>query len=275
MSKTLKTVTWLCFIFLYLPIILLILASFSGGRTFSLFSDMSLHQYGELFKDEMLLKLLLNSVILALLAAVIATVLGTAASIGIVAMNKRMRAVVMNITNIPMTNPDIVTGVSLALLFVFFGRMLNTEDIMGFGTLLIAHITFCLPYVLLSVMPKLKQLDPHLNEAALDLGCTPAQSFFKVILPEIMPGVIAGSMMAFTMSLDDFVISYFVYGPKFVTLPVEIYNYTKKPLPPKIYALFTLLFTIVLVVMVLMNLLQARDSKRTDKRVRFGALGKR
>ncbi len=129
-------------------------------------------------------------------------------------------------------------------------------------TLLIAHVTFCLPYVILSVMPKISQMDPNLNEAALDLGCTPVQAFFKVIIHEIMPGIISGAMMAFTMSLDDFVISYFVYGPQFVTLPVEIYNYTKKPLQPKIYALFTLLFLIILAAMILWNLLQIRDEKR-------------
>ena len=131
---------------------------------------------------------------------------------------------------------------------------------------MIAHITFNLPYVILSVMPKLRQLNPHLNEAAQDLGCTPAQAFFRVVLPEIMPGVVSGAMMAFTMSLDDFVISYFVYGPSFTTLPVEIYNYTKKPLPSKLYALFTVLFLAILAVMIVMNLVEARDERKIKVR---------
>ena len=146
------------------------------------------------------------------------------------------------------------------------GTVLKKNHVMGFSTLLIAHITFDMPYVILSVMPKLSQMDPDLQEAALDLGCTPVQSFFKVVIHEILPGIISGALMAFTMSLDDFVISYFVYGPSFVTLPVEIYNYTKKPLQPKIYALFTLLFLVILVLMVLMNLLQLRDSKQNRSR---------
>ena len=167
------------------------------------------------------------------------------------------------VTNIPLTNPEIVTGVSLALLFAFVGTMMKINNILGFATLLIAHITFNLPYVILSVMPKLQQMDPHLREAAMDLGCTPWQAFYKVVIHEITPGIVSGALMAFTMSLDDFVISYFVYGPRFVTLPVEIYNYTKKPLQPKIYALFTLLFAAILLVMVVMNLLQERDAKRS------------
>jgi len=173
-----------------------------------------------------------------------------------------MRNVVMSLTNIPMTNPDIVTGVSLSLLFVFVGtKMLGQRDSLTFGTLLIAHITFNLPYVILNVMPKLRQMDNSLTDAAMDLGCTPTEAFFKVILPEIMPGIIAGGIMAFTMSLDDFVISYFVTGTGFITLPVEIYSYTKKPIQPKIYAMFTLLFGLIFVLMLTMNLLQIRADK--------------
>ena len=179
----------------------------------------------------------------------------------------------MTLTNIPMTNPEIVTGISLSLLFVFVGsRMLGQRNSLTFWTLLIAHITFNLPYVILNVMPKLRQLDPALQEAALDLGCTPAQAFFKVTLHEIMPGIAAGAIMSFTMSLDDFVISYFVTGMDFVTLPVEIYSYTKKPIPPKIYAMFTLLFLLILVLMIVMNLLQIRsDQKRVRGRAPGGA----
>ena len=274
MKKFTKIFTVIVFLFLYLPMIVLCVASFNSGKDVATWEGFTLHQYGELFRDGTLLPLLGNSVIVAVVAAVIATVLGTMAAVGIHNMNRRPKALAMTLTNIPMTNPDIVTGVSLALLFAFAGAMLRKNDIMGFGTLLIAHITFDMPYVILSVMPKLVQMDPDLQEAAMDLGCTPVQAFFRVVIHEILPGIISGGLMAFTMSLDDFVISYFVYGPNFVTLPVEIYNYTKKPLHPKIYALFTLLFLVILLMMVIMNLLQLRDSNRGKdgaKRRRKGA----
>ena len=173
----------------------------------------------------------------------------------------------MSLTDIPMTNPDIVTGISLSLLFVFVGsNLLGQRDALTFWTLLIAHITFNLPYVILNVMPKLSQMDKSLTDAAMDLGCTPLQSFFKVTLHEIMPGIVAGFIMAFTMSLDDFVISYFVTGMDFVTLPVEIYSYTKKPIPPKIYALFTILFLLIFALLVTMNLLQLKGDKKQSKK---------
>lgn len=257
--------TVLVFLFLYLPMIVLGVASFNAGTDIASWEGFTLSQYTALFRDGTLLPLLRNSVIVAVAAALISTVLGTMAAVGIYNMKKRPKALSMTLTNIPMTNPDIVTGVSLALLFAFVGTLLRKNHVMGFGTLLIAHITFDLPYVILSVMPKLTQMDPDLQEAALDLGCTPMQAFFRVVIHEILPGIISGALMAFTMSLDDFVISYFVYGPSFVTLPVEIYNYTKKPLPPKIYALFTLLFLVILVLMVLMNLLQLRDSRKAAR----------
>lgn len=266
MKKTLKVFTVVVFLFLYIPMVVLAVASFNTGSDIAIFEGFTLHNYAELFRDGTLLLLLRNSLIIAVLSSLIATVLGTMAALGIYSMRTKTKALVMSMTNIPMTNPDIVTGVSLALLFAFVGTMLRINAILGFVTLLIAHITFNLPYVILSVMPKLHQMDPDLQEAALDLGCTPVQAFFKVVLHEILPGVVSGAMMAFTMSLDDFVISYFVYGPSFITLPVEIYNYTKKPLQPKIYALFTLLFLIILLIMVIMNLLQARDEKRLRKR---------
>lgn len=260
MKRFQKGFTIVVLLFLYVPMIVLAVASFNSGTGMSNFQGFTLSRYAELFRDSQLLPLLGNSIITAVLSALCATVLGTAAALGIRSMKPRSRRLVIGMTNIPMTNPDIVTGVSLALLFAFFGRMLQRQDVLGFGTLLIAHITFNLPYVILSVMPKLSQMDPHLQEAAQDLGCTPVQAFFKVTIHEILPGIISGALMAFTMSLDDFVISYFVYGPKFATLPVEIYNYTKKPLHPKIYALFTLLFVVILLVMVVMNLLQMRDA---------------
>ena len=246
MKKFCKVFTVLIFLFLYLPMIVLGVASFNTGTDVATWDGFTLGQYRALFQDHTLLPLLGNSFLIAIVAAVISTVLGT--------------MVAMTLTNIPMTNPDIVTGVSLALLFAFVGTVLKKNHVMGFSTLLIAHITFDMPYVILSVMPKFTQMDPDLQEAALDLGCNPVQAFFKVVIHEILPGIISGALMAFTMSLDDFVISYFVYGPSFVTLPVEIYNYTKKPLQPKIYALFTLLFLVILILMVLMNFLQLRDS---------------
>ena len=254
--------TVLVFLFLYIPMIVLMVASFNTGSDIAVWKGFTFAQYGALFRDGARLPLLLNSVIVAVISSLAATVLGTMAALGIRAMSPRMRRVTMAVTNIPMTNPEIVTGVSLALLFAFAGQLMKIKTILGFWTLLIAHITFNLPYVILSVQPKLTQMDPNLTKAAMDLGCTPVQAFFKVVLHEIFPGIVSGALMAFTMSLDDFVISYFVYGPNFVTLPVEIYNYTKKPLHPKIYALFTLLFLAILLVMLLMNILQARDTAR-------------
>ena len=262
MKKVNRLITILVFIFLYVPMIVLAVASFNEGMDIAVFKGFTLDQYRELFRDDDLLALLGNSAIIAVLSTLIATVLGTMAALGIHNMKGRLRSAVMTLTNISMTNPEIVTGVSLALLFAFVGVALRIQSVLGFWTLLIAHVTFGLPYVILNVMPKLSQMDPDLTEAALDLGCTPVQAFFKVVLHEIMPGVISGALMAFTMSLDDFVISYFVTGSGFVTLPVEIYSYTKKPIQPKVYALFTLMFLAILILMVVMNLLQARDKSR-------------
>ena len=266
MRKVNRVITVLIFIFLYIPMIVLAVASFNQGMDIAVFKGFTFNQYKELFRDRHLLGLLLNSVIVAVLSSLLATLLGTAAAMGIHRMRGRLRSAVMTMTNIPMTNPEIVTGVSLALLFAFVGTTLRIHSVLGFWTLLIAHITFNLPYVILNVMPKLSQMDPDLTEAALDLGCTPVQAFFKVTIHEILPGILSGALMAFTMSLDDFVISYFVTGSGFVTLPVEIYSYTKKPIQPKVYAMFTLMFLAILLMMVVMNLLQARDhGKKTRK----------
>ena len=264
-----RTVTVLVFIFLYVPMIVLAVAAFNSGTDIASFKGFTLSQYANLFRDSALLTLLRNSLIVALLSSFLATVFGTMAAVGVHSMKGRLRSAVMTMTNIPMTNPDIVTGVALALLFAFLGTALRRSDMLSFWTLLIAHITFNLPYVILNVMPKLQQMDKDLVEAALDLGCTPMQAFSKVVIHEIMPGVISGALMAFTMSLDDFVISYFVTGSRFITLPVEIYNYVKKPIQPKIYALFTLMFITILILMSLMNLLQAKsDRSRAQRRVR-------
>ena len=257
-----RLITILIFIFLYIPMVVLIVASFSTGKDVTQFEGFTLMRYAEVFQDRSLLTLLGNSILISVLSATIATVFGTVASVGIHSLKPKARKTVMGLTNIPMTNPDIVTGISLSLLFVFVGtKMLGQRNSLTFWTLLIAHVTFNLPYVILNVMPKLHQMDRSLTEAAMDLGCTPIQSFFKVTLQEIMPGIITGAIMAFTMSLDDFVISYFVTGLDFITLPVEIYNYTKKQLQPKIYAMFTMLFVLIMVLMVIMNLLQLRQDK--------------
>ena len=265
MKSLTRVITILVYIFLYIPMIILAVASFSTSKDIAVFEGFTFHQYRELFRDDGLVALLTNSLIIAVLSTLLATILGTIASLGIYKSRGRFRNAIMTLTNIPMTNPEIVTGVSLALLFAFVGIILRINAVLGFWTLLIAHITFNLPYVILNVIPKLAQMDPDLAEAALDLGCTPLQAFFKVILHEIMPGIISGALMAFTMSLDDFVISYFVTGSGFVTLPVEIYSYTKKPIHPKVYALFTLIFLVMLILMVTMNLLQARDNTRRRK----------
>ena len=266
MKRVNKALTILIFIFLYIPMAVLIVASFNTGKDVTRFEGFTLNQYIRLFQDGHLLQLLGNSLVVSILASLIATVFGTIAAVGIHNLNPRLRGAVMTLTNIPMTNPDIVTGISLSLLFVFVGsKLLGQRNSLTFGTLLIAHLTFNLPYVILNVMPKLTQMDPALENAAMDLGCTPLQAFFKVTLHEIMPGIVSGAIMAFTMSLDDFVISYFVSGMDFVTLPVEIYSYTKKPIQPKVYALFTLLFVLIFVLMVGMNLVQMRSDRKKSE----------
>ena len=263
MKRTNQFITILIYIFLYIPMAVLVVASFNTGKNITHFDGFTLQQYVKLFKDDGLLELLRNSLIVSVLASLLATAFGTVAAIGINGLNPKLRKVAMNLTNIPMTNPDIVTGVSLSLLFVFVGsKLLGQKNSLTFWTLLIAHVTFNLPYVILNVMPKLKQMDESLTDAALDLGCTHMQAFFKVTIHEIMPGILSGAIMAFTMSLDDFVISYFVTGLDFVTLPVEIYSYTKKPIQPKIYAMFTLLFLLIFVLMVISNVIQLMGDKK-------------
>ena len=269
MKKTTRLITILIFIFMYIPMAVLIVASFNTGKDITQFEGFTLQQYVRLMQDRSLLKLLGNSVLISVLASGLSTVFGTFAAVGIHGLKPKMRKAVMSLTNIPMTNPDIVTGISLSLLFVFVGsKLLGQKDSLTFWTLLIAHMTFNLPYVILNVMPKLQQMNSSLTDAAMDLGCTPIQSFFKVTLPEIMPGVIAGAIMAFTMSLDDFVISYFVTGMDFVTLPVKIYSEVKKPIQPKLYAMFTLLFLLILILMVTMNIIQIKGDRKPNRPVK-------
>ena len=257
----------LIIVFLYAPILVMMLFSFNSTVSTAVFSGFSLKWYGELFAKDEVAEAMKNTLFLAALSSVIATLLGTAAAVGISRMPRKWRSPMLTVTNIPMMNPDIVTGISMMLLFVFVCVRLAGAASLSFVTVLIAHITFNLPYVILNVMPKLKQMDASLTDAAMDLGCTPWQAFFRVTLHEIMPGVVSGAIMAFTMSLDDFVISYFVTGLDFVTLPVEIYSYTKKPIQPKIYAMFTLLFLLIFVLMTAMNLMQVvADRKKIADR---------
>ena len=253
--------------FLYAPIAVMVVFSFNASNSTSVFAGFSLHWYAELFANDTVTTALLNTLILAVSSAVIATILGSVAAVGITSYKRKWtKSVVMSATNIPMMNPDIVTGISMMLLFVFFGRMLALRNSLNFFTLLIAHVTFNLPYGILSVMPKLRQLDTHLSEAALDLGCTPFKAFFKVILPSISSGIVTGFIMAFTLSLDDFVISYFTTGPDFQTLPLLIYSMTKRRVTPDMYALSTLMFAAVLTLLILFNFAQARATRKKADR---------
>ena len=264
----------LIFLFLYAPLIIMVLFSFNEANSLSNFTGFSLKWYEELFQSEEVLDVLYNTLILALLSATIATVIGTAAAVGIEKMRKRwVKSTVNTISNMPMMNPDIVTGISMALLFAFAMKLFNMESIFGFWTVLIAHVTFNLPYVILSVVPKIRQMDRFLPEAALDLGCTPLQSFFKVELPAILPGVLAGFVMAITLSLDDFVISYFNTDGDFQTLPIYILGMTKRTVTPDIYSLSTLLFAGVLLMLILSNLLQSH-AERKERRHLAAARGR-
>lgn len=255
----------LIFLFLYSPIVVLIVYSFNDSRSRVKWGGFTLDWYRDLFSNELILDSLRITLEIAVLAALIATVIGTMAAVGIYSMNGRLRRWLLALNNIPMINPEIVTGISMMLIFVAIYRATGLLQ-PGFLTLLLAHITFCIPYVVLQVMPKLRQMNKHMYEAALDLGCHPLPAFFKVVLPEIMPGVITGSLMAFTMSLDDFVISYFNSGSTAQNLSVTIYSMTKKPITPEINALSTLMFGSVLVLLVIVNLRQIRDAKKTAER---------
>lgn len=248
----------LVMVFLYLPIAVLILYSFNDGKT-SVWKGFTLKWYYELFNNSAIMTSLYNTLIIAVLAALVSTMLGTLAAIGIYNMKKPVRSLVTNVSNIPIINPEIVTGVSFMLLFAFLGTLFNFE--MGFATVLIAHISFCTPYVILNVMPKLRQMDYSIYEAALDLGCNPRQAFFKTVMPEIMPGVISGMLMSFTYSLDDFVITYFTRGPKFQTLPIEIYTMLRRRISPTINALSTLLFIITIAILIIVNVWERRAEK--------------
>ncbi len=260
-----KIYNGIIFTFLYAPIAVLIIYSFNDSKNRVKWGGFTLDWYKELFNNDLIMEALWLTLQIAVLAAIISTVIGTLAAMGIYSMNGRLRNVMMGINNIPMVNPEIVTGISMMLMFVAIYRATGLLR-PGFLTLLLAHITFCIPYVVLQVMPKLRQMNKHMYEAALDLGCRPVQAFFKVVLPEIMPGVITGALMAFTMSLDDFVISYFNSGASAQNLSVTIYSMTKKPITPEINALSTLMFGTVLFLLLVVNIRQVRDLNKQKER---------
>ena len=260
-----KIYNGIIFTFLYAPIVVLIIYSFNDSKNRVKWEGFTLDWYKELFNNDLIMEALWLTLQIAVLAAVISTIIGTLAAMGIYSMNGKLRNLMMGINNIPMVNPEIVTGISMMLMFVAIYRATGLLR-PGFTTLLLAHITFCIPYVVLQVMPKLRQMNKHMYEAALDLGCRPVPAFFKVVLPEIMPGVITGGLMAFTMSLDDFVISYFNSGATAQNLSVTIYSMTKKPITPEINALSTLMFGTVLLLLLVVNIRQVRDLNKQKER---------
>ena len=234
-------------LFMYAPIFMLSALSFNAGRSRAHFSGFSLHWYTEMFQDEAIIAALQNTLIIAFVSASIATVLGTMAAVAIRNMKKLPRNLIIGVTNVPMLNADIVTGISLMLLFIAFRFTL------GFGTILISHITFNLPYVLLSVLPKIRLSSQVSYDAALDLGASPLYAFFKVVLPAIMPGVLSGFLLAFTMSLDDFIITHFTRGAGIDTISTLVYSEARKGIKPSMYALSTLIFVTVFVILVFAN----------------------
>ena len=264
----------LVFLFLYAPILVLVVFSFNASKSKAVWAGFTLDWYRQLFQNDMILHALAVTLAVSALAAVISTVMGTAAAIGFRNLRRRFRSICLTVNNIPLTNADIITGVSMMLLFLLavsawngsLGQLTGVKWSMGFLTLLISHIAFDVPYVILSVMPKLSQLDPNIYEAAQDLGDHGFHAFYKVILPEIMPGVINGLIMAFTLSIDDFVISYFTAGSTTQTLSMVIYSMAKKRVSPEINALSTLMFLVVVALMVLVNLRQARQERMEKRR---------
>ncbi len=256
MTKALKRLyVVLIFIFLYAPIGTLIVLSFNESRTRAKWSGFTFKWYIELFKNIDIMEALYTTLAIAFISSLIATIIGTAACIGMNGMHKRTKAVLMGVTNIPMLNADIVTGISLMLLFLSFGIRF------GFGTILLSHITFNIPYVILSVMPRMRNLNPHTYEAALDLGASPVYAFFKVTFPDLLPGILSGFLMAFTMSLDDFIITHFTKGAGIDTLSTKIYTEVRKGIKPEMYALSTLIFVTVLLLLALVNRPAKEDIK--------------
>ena len=248
MKKTLKGIyLFLIVLFLYLPIFTLMVLSFNGGKTMNAWVGFSLEWYEEMFSNRQIMEALGNTLTIAFWAAAISTVIGVMACIGINAMREKSKTILMGINNIPLLNADIVTGISL-----------------NYGTVLIAHVTFCIPYVILSVMPKFKQLENNTYEAALDLGASPVYAFFKVVLPDIMPGIISGFLLAFTMSVDDFVITHFTRGAGINTLSTLIYSQVRVGIRPTLYALSTLIFVAVFIILVVVNVISNKKEEKKN-----------
>ena len=276
MKLSSKIYSGVIFCFLFAPIVVLLVFSFNESKSLSVLSGFSLNWYQELLRDRNTLESVKNTLLLAASATAIATVIGTTAAVGIHKLrSKWCRAVMNTVTDIPMTNPDIITGISLMLMFVFVGRLFGASTSLSFLTMLIAHVTFCTPYIILQVLPKLQQMDKALPEAAMDLGCTPMRAFWKVEIPEILPGIITGAIMAFTLSLDDFVISYFTSGNGFETLPIRIYGMTKKTVNPKMYALATIIFFVTLTLLLISNVVDNEESRSLRAARKKQAKGRR
>ena len=257
MKKTFKGIyLFLIMLFLYLPIFTLMVLSFNGGKTMNAWVGFSLEWYEEMFANRQIMEALGNTVSIAFWAASASTVIGVLACMGISAMKEKPRKLLMGLNNIPLLNADIVTGISLMLSFLMFGISLN------YGTVLMAHITFCIPYVILSVMPKFRQLENHTYEAALDLGATPAYAFFKVVLPDIMPGIVSGFLLAFTMSVDDFVITHFTRGAGINTISTLIYSQVRVGIRPTLYALSTLIFVTVFIILIVVNIISHKKEEK-------------
>ena len=273
----------LVFLFLYAPIIILIIFSFNAGNSSTVWKGFSLQWYEEMFNSRLIMDSVYTTLMVSVLSTAISTIAGTFAAVGFYNLRRRVREPLMTVSNIPMMNADIVTAVSLCLLFVAFFTgwesfanwfnqvqpvfYLTPKLYLGFGTLLIAHTTFNIPHVILSVSPKLRQMDRNLVDAAQDLGCTWFQAFIKVVVPEIKPGIVSGALIAFTMSVDDFVISYFTAGTKSSTLAMTIYGMTKKRVTPSINAVSTLLFVTVVVLLVIINIREERHARTLEKRM--------
>ncbi|MGO1369586.1 MAG: ABC transporter permease [Senegalia sp. (in: firmicutes)] len=253
-----KIYVFLIFLFLYAPIVVLIVFSFNDSRLQGSWDGFTFNWYKELFKSREIMKSLYYTITIALLSSLISTIIGTLSAIGIYNMKSLRKKIILNINYLPVLNPDIVTGIALMTLFIFVRVKL------GFMTLLLAHITFNIPYVILAVLPKLKQLPKDISEAAMDLGATPFYAFRKVILPEISPGIVTGALIAFTLSIDDFVISFFTTGSGVSNLSITIYSMARRGIDPKINALSTLMFLTVLILMLIIN---KRSSKKTNERV--------
>lgn len=262
MTKILKKIyLGLIFFFLYAPMLTLIVFSFNNSKSRAKWGGFTLKWYVDLFRNEDIIQALINTLLLAFLSALIATVIGTIAALAMNSMKRLPRALLMGVTNIPMLNAEIVTGISLMLLFIAIKMKF------GFFTILLAHITFNIPYIILSVMPRIKNLNPSTYEAALDLGATPLQAFFKVVFPDILPGVFSGMLMAFTMSLDDFIITHFTKGAGVDTLSTKIYSQVRKGIDPEMYALSSLIFVTVLLLLILINILPNTAGQKTNNKI--------